>query len=289
MIVVERAPAKLNLYLHVVGRRADGYHELDSLAAFADVADTITVEPAAGDTPSLALSGPFAAALADEDPAGNLVVRAAVRLAGALGRPAAVHITLDKVLPVASGIGGGSADAAATLRALARMWNVPVNDRRLYDTAAALGADIPVCLAGQSRYMGGIGERLDPAPMLPETHAVLVNPGVPVATPAVFRLRNGAFSAPARFAEAPRDAVRLAALLAERHNDLTPPALQVAPAIGAVLEALAGTDGCLLSRLSGSGATCFGLYASAFEAAAAAEALAAARPGWWVKAAGLLP
>ncbi|CAO3424903.1 4-(cytidine 5'-diphospho)-2-C-methyl-D-erythritol kinase [Azospirillum argentinense] len=298
--IAEAAPAKLNLYLHVVGRRDDGYHELDSLVAFAEVADRVTVQPGVARIalrgvdlppvgPRLAISGPFGPALMGENPAQNLVIRAAYALAARLGREADPMIALEKVLPIASGIGGGSADAAATLRALARLWGVPVTDQRLYEVAASLGADVPVCVAGRSCYFGGVGEVLEEAPALPETFAVLVNPGVPVPTPAVFKARRGAFSAPARFTGAPADAAALAALLRERRNDLTDPALTVAPVIAAVLAALDDTDGCLLARLSGSGATCFGLYADAEHAAAAARSIQAAQPRWWTKAARLLP
>jgi len=285
--IVEAAPAKLNLYLHVLGRRADGYHELDSLVAFADVGDRLRLLPA-GDGPHLTITGPFADALHGEDPAGNLVTRAARALAERRGRAAAVRMVLEKNLPVASGIGGGSADAAACLRALARLWEIPADHPDLYEVGGRLGADVPVCLAGRPAYFGGIGDRLDPAPALPRTHAVLVNPGVPVPTPAVFKARQGAFSPPARFAEPPADAAALAALLKDRRNDLTEPARTVAPVIAAVLEAIGATPGCLLARLSGSGATCFGLYATAAAAQAAAGRLAAAYPGWWVRPAALL-
>ncbi|WP_188260159.1 4-(cytidine 5'-diphospho)-2-C-methyl-D-erythritol kinase [Azospirillum tabaci] len=298
--IAEAAPAKLNLYLHVVGRRDDGYHELDSLVAFADVADRVTVQPGVARIalrgadlppvgPRLAISGPFGPALMGENPAQNLVIRAAYALAARLRREADAMIALEKVLPIASGIGGGSADAAATLRALARLWGVPVADQRLYEVAASLGADVPVCVAGRSCYFGGVGEVLEEAPALPDSFAVLVNPGVPVPTPAVFKARRGTFSAPARFTEAPGDAAALAALLRERRNDLTEPALTVAPVIAAVLAALDGTDGCLLARLSGSGATCFGLYADADQASAAARSIQAAQPRWWARAARLLP
>ena len=285
-VIVETAPAKLNLYLHVLGRRTDGYHELDSLVAFADVGDRLTVSPAA-DGPHLSIIGPFAGALIAEGPAGNLVTRAAIALAERCGRAATVGITLEKNLPVASGIGGGSADAAACLRALARLWELPADHPDLYTVGARLGADVPVCLAGRPTYFGGIGDQLAPAPAQPETHAVLVNPGVPVPTPAVFKARRHSDIPPsARFTQAPADAGELAAFLAERRNDLTEPALTVAPVIADVLAALVATPGCWLARLSGSGATCFGLYATAAEADAAAAQLA--RPGWWVRAARLL-
>ncbi|WP_448189140.1 4-(cytidine 5'-diphospho)-2-C-methyl-D-erythritol kinase [Azospirillum sp. sgz301742] len=283
--IVEAAPAKLNLYLHVLGRRADGFHELDSLVAFADVGDRLTVSPAA-DGPHLTITGPFAGPLIAEAPQSNLVTRAALALAERCGRTATVRIALEKNLPVASGIGGGSADAAACLRALARLWGLPADHPDLHAVGAGLGADVPVCLAGRPAYFGGIGDRLDPAPALPETHAVLVNPGVPVPTPAVFKARQGGFSPAARFGQAPADAAELAALLARRRNDLTEPALTVAPVIADVLAALEATPGCRLARLSGSGATCFGLYATAGDADAAAARLA--RPGWWVRAARLL-
>lgn len=298
--ISEAAPAKLNLYLHVTGKRSDGYHELDSLVAFTEVGDTVTVTEGAARVllrgadlpppgPRLIVSGPFAPALMGESPSQNLVVRAAHALAASLGRPADAVIALDKRLPIASGIGGGSADAAATLRALALLWGAEPHAVSLYAVAATLGADVPVCLAGRSCYFGGIGEQLDEAPALPETFAVLVNPGVPVPTPAVFKVRSGAFSAPARFSQPPADPQELAALLRERNNDLTAPALTVAPAIADVLTALERTDGILLARLSGSGATCFGLYAGREAAEAAGKVISAAEPRWWVAATRLLP
>ncbi|CAO3405147.1 4-(cytidine 5'-diphospho)-2-C-methyl-D-erythritol kinase [Azospirillum palustre] len=305
--IVEAAPAKLNLYLHVTGRRADGYHELDSLVAFAEFGDSIALTPAAARValrgadlpparPRLAITGPFGPALMGENPASNLVMCAAHALAVRLGREADVMIALTKALPVASGIGGGSADAAACLRALARLWGVAQDDAALFAVAAGLGADVPVCVAGRSCYFGGIGDELDEAPDLPETHVVLVNPNVPVPTPAVFKAMaaaraesGGAFSAPARFTRKPADAADLAALLLERSNDLTAPALTVAPVIADVLAALERSAGCLLSRLSGSGATCFGLYATAEAANSAAKSIAAASPGWWVRPTRLLP
>lgn len=285
--ITEAAPAKLNLYLHILGRRADGYHELDSLVAFADVGDRLTAAPADGG-PHLDITGPFAGLLRAEDPAGNLVTRAAVALADRIGRAPAVRIVLEKNLPVASGIGGGSADAAACLRALARLWGIPARHPDLYEVGVRLGADVPVCIEGRAAYFGGIGDRLAPAPALPDTHVVLVNPGVPVPTPAVFRARQGGFSPAGRLDRAPADAAELAALLRQRRNDLTEPALTVAPVIAEVLAAIDATPGCLLARLSGSGATCFGLYGTAAEAETAAARIAAARPGWWVRAAGLL-
>lgn len=278
------APAKLNLYLHVIGRRDDGYHLLDSLVAFADVADQVRAAPASA--LSLATEGPFAAALGGP-PEDNLVWRAAVLLARHLGRVPAAALTLVKTLPVASGIGGGSSDAAATLKALLALWQVSLAPTELHHLAAALGADVPVCLEGRAAWLGGIGEDVAPAPALPPVAVVLANPGVALATPAVFRRRSGAFSAPARFAEAPRDAAALVALLAERRNDLTAAALELVPEIGAVLTRLAAAEGALLARMSGSGATCFALFAEPGQAAAAAARLGAEEPRWWVAAGNL--
>lgn len=282
-VVRVTAAAKVNLYLHVTGRRADGYHTLDSLVAFCGIGDAI--EARAADALSLSIEGPFAAGLpAGED---NLVLRAARALRAALGIERGARIVLHKRLPPASGIGGGSADAAATLRALMRLWNARPPDAALAALALALGADVPVCLDGRAAFMGGIGEDLAPAPALPPATIVLANPGVPVATPDVFRRRAGSFSAPARFSEAPRDAARLAELLRERRNDLDAPARALCPAVGEVVDALERCPGVLLARMSGSGATCFGLFADAGHATEAAFALARAHPRWWVKAGSL--
>ncbi len=278
------APAKINLYLHVVGRREDGYHLLDSLVAFADVHDTVTAVE--GDGLSLKLEGPFGAALTAEPD--NLVLRAARALAELGGVEPRARLRLIKRLPVASGIGGGSADAAAALRVLAALWKLSPAAGDLNKLALALGADVPVCLGGRAVYMGGIGEKLAPAPALPPAGLVLVNPGVPLSTPPVFKARTGPFSEPARFAQAPRDARALARLLEERRNDLSAPAIALVPAIDRILAALARCEGCLLARMSGSGATCFGLFADRAAAARAARALAGAEPGWWVAAGDLV-
>jgi 4-diphosphocytidyl-2-C-methyl-D-erythritol kinase len=273
------ARAKLNLYLHVVGRRSDGYHLLDSLVAFADVGDELTVAPAAA--LSLAITGPQAAALADA-PRDNLVWRAAELLARHAGRVPAAELVLVKHLPVASGIGGGSSDAAAALRALDALWQLGLDEAALAALAATLGADVPVCLAARASWIGGIGAHIEPAPTLPEVTALLVNPGVALPTQAVFKARRGQFSQPARFAATPTDAAGLAALLVDRRNDLTRPAIALVPAIGEVLDRLAALDGALLARMSGSGATCFALFARREAAQAAAARLAAERRDWWV-------
>ncbi len=272
--VAEHAPAKLNLHLHVTGRRADGYHLLDSLVVFAAVGDEIVAEDA--DALTLAITGPFAAALRGTE-ADNLVIRAAAALqaAHAIGRGA--RIELRKNLPVASGIGGGSADAAATLRALRRLWNIeaPIDPA----LALGLGADVPVCLGSTPVRMSGVGEVLAAAPVLPAMHLALANPGVGVSTPAVFRARTGAFRAPASLPRAWPDVVAMARDLAALANDLEAPALALEPAIGAVLATLRASPGCLLARMSGSGGTCLALFATAGEAAAAAAACNA--QGWW--------
>ena len=278
----EFAPAKLNLYLHVTGRRADGYHMLDSLVAFAGCGDVVRAEHA----PALALAvtGRFAAGLAAE--ADNLVLRAARALAAEAGVAPQAALTLEKNLPVASGIGGGSADAAAALRLLCGLWRLAPDPAVLDRLALRLGADVPVCLHGRAVRMGGIGEVLTPAPRLPPCGVLLVNPGVAVATAAVFRARAGGFSAPARLPDGWGDAAAMAADLAGLRNDLEGPARAVCPAIGDVLSAIAVQPGCLLARMSGSGATCFGLFAEAGAAEHAAAQMA--RPGWWVWAGALL-
>ena len=270
------APAKVNLALHVLGRRTDGYHVLDSLVVFASIGDHVRAEAAEG--LSLSVTGPFAAALGNEPD--NLVLRAARALAEAGGIAPRAHLTLDKHLPVASGIGGGSADAAAALRALAHLWRLEVPEPDMARLALRLGADVPVCLRGQPARMGGIGEELAAVPMLPPFGLLLVNPGVGVSTPAVFRARTGAFSRPLDLPTSWPDAAALAAWLAETGNDLEPPAISLQPVIGDVLARLRALPGCRLARMSGSGATCFGLFDSAGAAEAAARVVGG--PGWWV-------
>lgn len=274
----EFAPAKLNLCLHVTGRRADGYHFLDSLVVFAGVGDRISLTDAKQVT--LRVQGPEASDLSpDED---NLVLRAARAMA-----VTDVALKLWKVLPVASGIGGGSADAAATLRILARrMGHEPEAS-----VAFALGADVPVCLAGRPARMRGIGEALSALPKLPPLWCILVNPRVAIATPSIFAALESRENPP--LPEVPNagwaDAGALARWLkAGTKNDLQPAALQIAPILSDVVATISGTPDCLLSRMSGSGATCFGLYASLSAAQRAAETISAGRPGWWVADAAIL-
>lgn len=267
------APAKVNLHLHVVGRRPDGYHLLDSLVVFAGVGDRLSVSPGAGF--SLSVTGPFAAGLQTE--ADNLVLRAGRALAAAGGIEPTGHLVLEKNLPVASGIGGGSADAAAALRLLRGFWGLATD---LSDLAPALGADVPVCLSGVPSLMSGIGEVLAPAPALPDLGLVLVNPGVAVSTPAVFRARSGGFSPTAAFpASGWISSESLVASLRDTTNDLEAPARALVPAIGHMLDSLAAAPGCLLARMSGSGATCFGIFAAPEQAAVAAPTIG--MPDWW--------
>jgi 4-diphosphocytidyl-2-C-methyl-D-erythritol kinase len=276
------APAKLNLYLHVTGRRADGFHFLDSLVAFSDIGDRLRVAPAPRLT--LDIAGPFAPGLAQEALQKNLVWRAAEALAARLGRAPDVAVTLEKHLPVASGIGGGSSDAAAALKALAAHWQASLDEGALCAIAAELGADVPVCVVARASFFGGIGDEIAPAPALPASPLLLVNPGIALPTASVFRARQGAFSPPARFAAAPESIAQLAALLKERRNDLTDAAIALVPAIGDVLARLAAQPGALLARMSGSGATCFALFETAASAEAAARSLKAQEPRWWIAA-----
>ncbi|WP_424813208.1 4-(cytidine 5'-diphospho)-2-C-methyl-D-erythritol kinase [Roseococcus sp. YIM B11640] len=279
-MIREYAPAKVNLYLHVTGRRPDGYHLLDSLAAFGPAADVLEAAPA--DDLSLTLDGPFGESLAAEPD--NLVLRAARALADAAARRPGAALRLTKNLPVASGIGGGSADAAAALRALNRLWNCRLDAARLALLAQPLGADIPVCVESRPRLMQGVGEIMRPAPHLPDVGLLLVNPRVPLATPAVFRARQGDFTPAARLPEAWPDAEAMAAHLRGLRNDLEAPARALCPLISDVISTLAALPGCLLARMSGSGATCFALFPTAETARQAAALLPAE---WWSFGGGL--
>ncbi len=280
------APAKINLFLHVGTRRADGYHELESLAAFVDVGDALSFAPAPAF--SLAVDGPFARGLDGEGD--NLVLRAARALAATVGRTDGAAITLTKNLPVASGIGGGSADAAATLRGLVQLWNLDeVGPLKTMEIAQTLGSDVPVCVESRTAWMEGRGEIVTPFKRLPPILLVLVNPGVAVPTAAVFKAlerRSGVDTASRIPFES--DAWSVAEYLRETANDLEAPALAIAPVIGDALAALRAQPGVYLARMSGSGATCFAIFESDEAALAAADAVGAAHPAWWVKAARVL-
>lgn len=275
------APAKVNLYLHVIGRRADGYHLLDSLVVFAGLGDEITLGPCGA--MELEIDGPFAETAG---PAGdNLVLGAARALAAAAGIGAGARIELTKNIPVAAGLGGGSADAAATLAGLVRLWDIPPDAVDLPAIGLEIGADVPACLAGRPVFAGGIGEQVADAPPLPAAGLLLVNPGVSLATPSVFAGRRDGLSSAARFTEAPASVAELAAILESRGNDLTQPACRLVPVIEDVLAAIGGAPGCHLARMTGSGATCFGLFDD--PAAAAAALPAVRRDGWWTVATAL--
>ncbi len=268
----EQAFAKVNLCLHVTGQRPDGLHLLDSLVVFPQVGDLL--EASAAPALMLDIDGPFAAALSGE----NLVLQAA-RMLGQGG----AHIRLHKNLPVASGIGGGSADAAATLRVLSRLWGVDLPET---DALAALGADIPVCMAQTPTRMQGIGEILSPLPPLPDFWILLVNSGEGVNTGAVFGAMENRNNAPIpRIPQSFQDAKALFAYLAGLRNDMQDAACKISPVIAEVLERIANTADCALARMSGSGGTCFGLYPDRETAENAAATIRKDRPDWWVAAA----
>ncbi len=276
--------AKVNLYLHVTGRRPDGYHELDSLIVFAAVGDRLTFAPA----PDLVLE--LTGGMAGPVPSGaeNLVLRAAEALRRTSRGKRGARIRLRKLLPSAAGLGGGSADAAATLDGLVRLWALDPAALPLSEIALELGADVPICRYGRPAFVSGLGERIRRAPPLPPAWLLLVNPGVPLSTPGVFRARAAPFSEPAPWDDVIVTAADLADRLKARRNDLEPPARGLAPAVGRVLACLGDSDGCLLARMSGSGATCFGLFASGEEAGAALTAIEAAEPTWWIARAPML-
>jgi 4-diphosphocytidyl-2-C-methyl-D-erythritol kinase len=278
--LVEQAFAKVNLTLRVLGRRSDGYHELDSLVVFARLADRLSLAP--GPALQLTVRGPTAAAAPEAD---NLVLRAAQGLAGRMASLRLGHFTLDKHLPVAAGLGGGSADAAAALRLLARTNRLKPDDPRLAETARATGADVPVCLDPRPRRMRGIGEILSAPLDVPKLAAVLVNPGVSVPTREVFSaLKAPDFTQAEPAADLPGDRPALLGYLTVQRNDLEPAAIALQPVIADTLAALRGLSGCRLARMSGAGATCFGLFDTLRAATAAAAALRHAKPSWWVRA-----
>ena len=270
------APAKINLFLHVTGRRDDGHHLLESLVVFTETGDRLFVEE--GEGLVLSITGPFAQGLtAGSD---NLVLVAADALQRESSTVLGAHITLEKNLPVSSGIGGGSADAAAALRVLSVLWDVELSISRLTDIGLAIGADVPVCINSRSAIMSGIGEILEDVDPPPHCGVVLVNAGEGVATPAVFNARTAPFSDISTW-RTPKQFDDFVEALDTRKNDLCSPARSVSPVIGEVLAALSGSTSCALARLSGSGGTCFGLYADTNAADKAAVAIKASHPEWW--------
>jgi 4-diphosphocytidyl-2-C-methyl-D-erythritol kinase len=280
----ERAPAKVNLTLHILGRRPDGYHELESLVAFAGAGDDLRLEPKPGAEPGLVVEGPEAGvcgALAD-----NLVLKADGLLRQAMPGLASGHFSLTKRLPVAAGLGGGSSDAAAALRLLASHNGLPLDAPALVQAARRCGSDVLVCLEPRAKMMRGAGERIDAPLALPPLCAVLVNPRVPVATARVFAalgLAPDAWRSSAPHPGIGGDEAAVIAGLRRCRNDMEPAAMAVAPVIGAVLAQLRALPGCHLARMSGSGATCFGLFENCRAAARAAARLRDAQPAWWIK------
>lgn len=285
--LVEDAPAKVNLTLRVLGRRADGFHEIESLVAFASVGDRLRFAP--GGELALTVRGPSAAAAGAT--ADNLVLKAARALADRVPPVGAGTFDLDKRLPVAAGLGGGSADAAAALRLLARANKLAPDDPLLYAAARATGADVPVCLDPRTRLMRGIGEILSAPLTLPALQGVLVNPGVALPTKAVFArwkpAATPAVPADLTVLTAMRGRNQLLRFLLSQKNDLEAPAIALAPAVADVLLALQSEPHCELARMSGSGSTCFAVFRSATDAIKAAEAVHAAHPEWWVRATAL--
>jgi len=277
-VVTVKARAKVNLYLHVLGRRKDGYHELDSLFVFCEIADLIEVRPA--QSLRLKVKGPFARALPESKD--NLIIRAGNLLSDALQIKPKAEITLTKKLPIAAGLGGGSADAAAALRALAAFWEVPSDSVDLTLLGLGLGADIPACLLSEPCFVGGVGELIDRAPDFPSVPILLVNPGDALATASVFAARKQKFSNKSSFGTMPGSIDSLVSNLETCRNDLEGPAIDLCPAVAEVLQAIRATNGCRLARMSGSGATCFGLYSDIVDAEEAAKYLRCR--GWWSEA-----
>jgi 4-diphosphocytidyl-2-C-methyl-D-erythritol kinase len=277
---LEKAPAKINLTLRVLGRRADGYHGIESLVAFAGVGDALTFTP--GGDLALTVGGPTAAAAGDV--ADNLVLTAAHALAERVAGLRLGRFTLSKRLPVAAGLGGGSADAAAALRLLARANGLAPDDPRLMQAARATGADVPVCLDPHTRLMRGIGDILSDPLDLPRLFTLLVNPGVAVATADVFAALAAPLAGQTAPTAQPLGPAALLAEIASGRNDLEAPAIELEPAIADVLAVLRKLPGCRLARMSGSGPTCFGLFDSSRAASAAARTLRVGYPAWWVRA-----
>ena len=267
------APAKVNLALHVGGRRDDGLHRLASLVAFTEFGDGIGVGEAAGI--SLKVSGPFRADVPCDG--SNLVLRAAALMAGRRG----AAISLEKHIPVAAGLGGGSSDAAEVLRLLSRFWNVPLPSAV---SVMGLGADVPACLAGCPAIVEGAGEEVSPVGCVPELRMLLVNPGIPVPTKSVFRAFSGTGTPVLKPPADGCGASEFIAWLAAQRNDLEAVAIALEPEVGRMLARIRRLPGCLLSRMSGSGATCFGIFAGTAEAEEAARTLKSENPSWWVAA-----
>lgn len=276
MLLTALAPAKINLYLHVVGKRPDGYHLLESLIAFTDICDRVTVAPAQGLT--LTLEGEYAKVLDPKQD--NIVLKAARALAAYAGIEPHAKITLHKEIPVGAGLGGGSSDAAQVLKLLVELWQVDIPEPELFAIALSLGADVPIMLAGRTAFVSGIGEVITPVKQPFHVPILLVNPGVVLATAEVFHKGVAAFHR----AENNRDIdMPIIAFLQQRGNDLQAPATALQPLICEVIAAISSQEGCQLSRMSGSGATCFGLFDTIESARRAAEVIQQENPHWWVR------
>ena len=281
-LIRESAPAKLNLYLHITGRQPNGYHDLDSLVAFASIGDEVAVRADKGF--HFEITGPQAKALENEDIETNLAVKTARSLAELTGHSLDAKMVLVKNLPIASGIGGGSSDATASLRAMARLWGLDKDDPRIMQAAAKHGQDVPVCLKIENTYMTAMG--VMPAPKMPRADVVLINPNKGLPTPAVYReFREGGykFSPLARLEKTPATLDEFVAALKLRGNDLYAPACKLMPEIAEIISVLEASGECLLARMSGSGATCFGIFADETAAKSAAHQIRVMRQKWWVE------
>lgn len=273
------ARAKINLHLHVTGKREGGYHILDSLVAFTDIGDRLSFEPA--DDFQLKITGEFALALDNSE---NSITKAARLLAQHLGREPNIHITLEKNLPLGAGIGGGSADAAACLKGLNQFWSAGLDDKTLQSLASQIGADVPVCVTGEAAVMRGIGEIITPAPSLPEIHTLLIWPDCFASTPEVYKnLGLETYSQNFNFRESYSNVGELITDLKKTTNDLQGISTQLFPPIKEALNVLEKTPGCMFARMSGSGATVFGIFANEKATKNAAEKISAAHLDWWVK------
>lgn len=280
------APAKINLFLHIVGKRSDGYHSLDSLVTFADIGDVISISPMDGF--AFYIEGPMANSFdvgerSAKPDSKNLVVRAVWSLARMTNRSPRFSITLGKNLPLGAGIGGGSADAAAVLWGLCRYWKVAPDMNMLRDLLMKLGADVPVCFESRTRFVAGAGENLSAPVTIPEIHAVLIHPRIRCNTKEIFKNYASAFNVPIDRPSGFKDQDSLITFLKTTQNELMPAAVRTAPEIRNALTQLEGTDGCRMARMSGSGSACFGLYATKGEAEKACADIKETNPDWWVR------
>lgn len=284
-----QAAAKLNLFLHITGKREDGYHLLESLAGFVNLADVIRIEPQHAGPDILEVCGQFAHQMSKTEPTNNLVMKAAQMMRAHAPTAPAVKLVLEKNIPIGGGLGGGSVDAAATLTLLSHYWKISLSQTQWQNMALRLGADVPIALVSQPAVMSGVGEVISTLPCpLPAGGVLLVNPGTVVSTASVFNHHHAAYSAPLPQVIPPCESMAgLAAWLqANTHNDLEPASIALAPVIQDVLNAIQAKEEVLLARMSGSGSTCFALFNSIEQAHAAANALHADYPHWWVHACG---